>query len=378
MSSTPVRQLIRAVQHGTDWSKNIPTGRVQELGPLDDIKELLATPSWSVKSLLDEPKDQAAPQDSFLAPLAPIEPEQTEDVHDVTTTPQPTHSDSQPHTPRVDDTPITDSTLTHLLRLCALPTPSSPAARASLLHSLRTQVQFVRHLQSVDTSNVIPLVSIRDETSAARDEQTITLATLQPWLDAEEKQGRNGTVRRKPTDITTAEEAKRAFQRERDQKIIEDVLRPRRLDRTLHQKFELLCEAEGVDMEMLEGLDWGESRELAEEMANDLQKKTFTPAELVIVWKDRLRRRDEWARRQRKAEEADVFRWTDLEPSGNEEGRRWGGYYVVKRAGKGGQSVVEHGNRTAVEDAQRLNAVPDQPVPKQRVLSKRPSYDWQT
>jgi hypothetical protein len=380
MASTPTRQLIRAVQHGTDWSKNVPTGRVQDLGPLDDIKELLATPTWSVKSLLDEPKVEATQEISLhdspsLHIGAATAPEQSEHAHDAATTPQPTHTSTRP---RVDDTPITDSTLTHLLRLCALPPPSSPTARASLLHSLRTQVRFVRHLQSVDTSHTTPLVSLRDETPTAQTEQTITLSTLQPWLDAEEAQGRNGTVRRKPANIPTAEAAKRAFARERDQQIIEDALRRSTHDRALEQKFEQLCEAEGVDSEMLEGLDWGESRALAEELFSDPSKRHFTKAELVVVWKERLRRREEWVRKQREAEEKDVFRWTDLKPSGNEEGRRWGGYYVVKRGGKGGKAVAEDGDEPAPESAQ--SSTPDEPIPAQPVPSRKPkpNYDWQT
>lgn len=76
-----------------------------------------------------------------------------------------------------------------------------------MLKTLETQLHFVREIQKVDTTGVEPLVSIRDETPEAREEDTITLADLQEDLDAEEKVGKNGRVRRVPKDDPKAKKA---------------------------------------------------------------------------------------------------------------------------------------------------------------------------
>lgn len=66
-----------------------------------------------------------------------------------------------------------------------------------MLANLQSQVHFVKEVQKVDTTGVEPLVAIRDETDAAKEEDAITLDKLKPWLDQEEKVGVNGTIRRK-------------------------------------------------------------------------------------------------------------------------------------------------------------------------------------
>ena len=98
-------------------------------------------------------------------------------------------------TPRPDQE-VTREKLHHLLKLSALPLPKSQAEESRLLSSLRSQVHFVKAIQSVDTTDVKPLVAIRDETAEAAEEQTVGLKDLQAWLDVEEKVGQNGTVRR--------------------------------------------------------------------------------------------------------------------------------------------------------------------------------------
>lgn len=130
------------------------------------IREYLRNPTWSVKSLLP---DSAALE------------------HQVPT--------------------VTPKELHHLLRLSALPQPKDAAEESSMLKTLETQLHFVREIQRVDTADVEPLVSIRDETPTAIEENTITLADLQDDLDAEEQVGKYGRVRRVPRDDPVAKKA---------------------------------------------------------------------------------------------------------------------------------------------------------------------------
>jgi len=58
---------------------------------------------------------------------------------------------------------ITPRTLNFLLDLSGLPHPQSSAEKASLLSALQDQLHFVKHVQSVPTDNVEPLVRIGNE-----------------------------------------------------------------------------------------------------------------------------------------------------------------------------------------------------------------------
>lgn len=58
---------------------------------------------------------------------------------------------------------IAPQTLHHLLRLSALPIPSSKDEEAELLATLEEQLHFVDSVQKVDTTGVEPLVTVRDE-----------------------------------------------------------------------------------------------------------------------------------------------------------------------------------------------------------------------
>lgn len=132
------------------------------------IREFLRNPTWSVKSLLPDPA--ATEQQSPL---------------------------------------VTPKQLHHLLRLSALPQPKDAEEESSMLKTLETQLHFVREIQKVDTTGVEPLVSIRDETPEAVEENTITLADLQGDLDAEEKVGKNGRIRRVPRHDPVASKAEK-------------------------------------------------------------------------------------------------------------------------------------------------------------------------
>jgi Asp-tRNA(Asn)/Glu-tRNA(Gln) amidotransferase C subunit len=131
----------------------------------DELEQLLAEPTWSVESLL-------------------------------------------PPTTRAPDAPqITSQQLHHLLRLSALPPPESSEQEQKMLDTLAAQLHFVGKIQEVDTTVIEPLRAIRDETTAAEEEQTITVATLK---DAFEKEKIIGTHHKRIQRETTPVDAKDA------------------------------------------------------------------------------------------------------------------------------------------------------------------------
>ncbi|KAK1639752.1 hypothetical protein BDP81DRAFT_391816 [Colletotrichum phormii] len=81
--------------------------------------------------------------------------------------------------------PISRAKLYHLLRLSALPLPESEAEETAMLRTLHSQLHFVRDVQSVDTTGVEPLRSLRDETTEGVTEATIGLQELQNALGKE-------------------------------------------------------------------------------------------------------------------------------------------------------------------------------------------------
>ncbi|EEP81563.1 predicted protein [Uncinocarpus reesii 1704] len=127
-----------------------------------DISSLLATPTWSIKTLLPDITDPSTTQ------------------------------------------PISRAQLLHLLRLSALPPPSSAQEESSMLKTLSAQIHFVKQIQQVDTTDVTPLRSLRDETDRAYQERTINISTLKSSLEREEFVGRNRRIFR-----TRAEKEKR-------------------------------------------------------------------------------------------------------------------------------------------------------------------------
>jgi len=114
-----------------------------------DIEALLATPTWSVQSLLP-------------------------------TTEQSTEKN-----------PVTAKQLQHLLRLSALPQPETDDEEAKMLSTLASQLHFVREIQKVDTTGVEPLRAIRDETKAAEKEGEVTLESLKDAFAQEDVIGKH-------------------------------------------------------------------------------------------------------------------------------------------------------------------------------------------
>ncbi|KAL4938938.1 hypothetical protein BDV06DRAFT_214710 [Aspergillus oleicola] len=119
-----------------------------------DFESLLAKPTWSVRSLLPDPATKSR---------------------------SPSVSSAQ---------------LRHLLRLSALPQPSSPEEESRMLETLDSQLHFVEEIQKVDATGVEPLQSIRDETPAAVKENTIGLEQLKEALSKERVVGRNKKIQR--------------------------------------------------------------------------------------------------------------------------------------------------------------------------------------
>ncbi|KAI1330529.1 hypothetical protein F5Y16DRAFT_336708 [Xylariaceae sp. FL0255] len=130
-----------------------------------ELSSLLSKPTWSVRSLL---------------------PTSTTSISETTT---PT---------------VTPQTLSHLLRLSALPQPTSKTEEAEMLATLTSQLHFVRAIQGIDTTNITPLRVIRDETAQGLREQMIGLAELQEALDAEDVVGHAKRPRRRRTTTTTS------------------------------------------------------------------------------------------------------------------------------------------------------------------------------
>jgi hypothetical protein len=62
-----------------------------------------------------------------------------------------------------DDNSITPETLQRLLRLSGLPPPQTPQEEHNLLSALHDQLHFVRHVQSVPTEGVEPLIRVGHE-----------------------------------------------------------------------------------------------------------------------------------------------------------------------------------------------------------------------
>ncbi|KAL2261003.1 hypothetical protein VTK26DRAFT_4816 [Humicola hyalothermophila] len=151
-----------------------------------DPRALLSKPTWSIRTLLP-PTVPEGPTPSPTTTTTSSSSQQS---------PQP-----QPQSPPLQQDlrqqDITPATLHHLHRLSALPPPATPAATASMLSTLRSQLHFVRHIQQVDTSNVPPLASIRDETAAGLAEATIGVETLRAALAEEEVVGKCRRPRRR-------------------------------------------------------------------------------------------------------------------------------------------------------------------------------------
>ncbi|KAK6428481.1 hypothetical protein LTR95_015374 [Oleoguttula sp. CCFEE 5521] len=126
-----------------------------------DVAALLSKPTWSVASLLPS----TSPSTSTATPA------------------------------------ISSKQLHHLLRLSALPPPSSPAEESSLLASLSQHLHFVNEIQNIDTTGVDPLQGLRDETKQGEREQELGLEALRDALGREKVVGQYHRRIRRVRDV---------------------------------------------------------------------------------------------------------------------------------------------------------------------------------
>ncbi|TQS37805.1 hypothetical protein Golomagni_01709 [Golovinomyces magnicellulatus] len=87
-------------------------------------------------------------------------------------------------------TSITDQEIKRLLRLSALPTSIDTQQLELIRRDLQSQLKFVRHVQSIDTDGVEPLVCLRNETTEGLRDLTVTLDDLLPALSMEYQKGK--------------------------------------------------------------------------------------------------------------------------------------------------------------------------------------------
>ncbi|KAF9877785.1 duf726 domain protein [Colletotrichum karsti] len=136
----------------------LTTSAVRSSAPSKSIEQILSKPTWSVASLLPKSNEKSTEE------------------------------------------PITRAKLHHLLRLSALPLPETETEEGAMLQTLHSQLHFVRDVQSVDTSGVEPLRSLRDETAAGVAEATIGLQQLQGALAKEIRFGHKRRPKRQRGD----------------------------------------------------------------------------------------------------------------------------------------------------------------------------------
>ncbi|KAI1136667.1 hypothetical protein F5Y05DRAFT_100813 [Hypoxylon sp. FL0543] len=149
---TALRQSLRALRAQKSRSISTTASRSSN-SDIKPIADILSKPSWSVRSLLPSSESK--------------------------------------------DTNITPKTLHHLLRLSALPPPSSAEEESRMLRTLESQLHFVQAIREVDTTGVEPLRALRDETTQGMREQTIGLEQLKDALAKEDVVGHAQRPRRR-------------------------------------------------------------------------------------------------------------------------------------------------------------------------------------
>ncbi|PLN81009.1 DUF726-domain-containing protein [Aspergillus taichungensis] len=130
------------------------SGRLWTAVDAQDFEAILAKPTWSTRALLPD------------------------------------------KTSRATSPSVTPEQLRHLLRLSALPQPSSKEQEKKMLEDLEDQIHFVKEIQRVDASNVEPLQSILDESPEAVKEKTIGLQQLKTAMSKERVVGRHKRIQR--------------------------------------------------------------------------------------------------------------------------------------------------------------------------------------
>ena len=107
----------------------------------------------------------------------------------------PPRAPSSEHT---SDNSITPETLRHLLHLSGLPPPQSTTEESNLLSALRNQLHFVRHVQSVPTENINPLIRIGHESDPEVD--TVSVLSYEECVEESKSEEIPG-LEWKPWDV---------------------------------------------------------------------------------------------------------------------------------------------------------------------------------
>jgi hypothetical protein len=76
-----------------------------------------------------------------------------------------------------------------------------------MLKTLSSQINFVKEVQSIDTTGVTPLRAIRDETVEGQKEIEIGLDDLKDLLAREQRVGRAGRIKKTNEDPAESREA---------------------------------------------------------------------------------------------------------------------------------------------------------------------------
>ncbi|KAJ6072767.1 hypothetical protein N7467_010852 [Penicillium canescens] len=150
-------RLSRSLRSSYRFNTNISRCYSSGKSATADIESILGEPNWSVRSLLPDPASG----------------------------------------PSASET-VTPKQLHHLLRISALPQPANEEEEQTMLKTLESQIHFVKEIQLVDTTGVAPLPSIRDESSAAVEENTIGMERLKGALLKEQVSGRRRRIQRIP------------------------------------------------------------------------------------------------------------------------------------------------------------------------------------
>ena len=90
---------------------------------------------------------------------------------------------------------VSQKELHHLLRLSALPMPANEVEESDMIKTLESQLRFVNTIQTVDTTGVKPLQSIRDKTNQGMKKNEITLESMKGDLEKEVVNGRSKRIR---------------------------------------------------------------------------------------------------------------------------------------------------------------------------------------
>ena len=127
---------------------------------------------------------------------APKELKTPAEIHDFLSQPSWSTKDLLKPQARLEESQISRDKLHHLLRLSALPLPTSDAEEQQMIKDLESQLTFVQSIQEIDTEGIEPLQSIRDETKRAQEANIYDVSSMQKYLNQEAVYGKRRRISR--------------------------------------------------------------------------------------------------------------------------------------------------------------------------------------